>query len=91
MIYCASDRVGAFGETLAQFRVSLSTIANLSRDVEDEESSDSELEDIVDPQDSTRRVLLASEWCASRQVGHILIHNSLRFVDIMAAESLSHL
>ena len=36
VVYCASDRAGAFGETLAQYRRSLSLIA-LMQSVEDDD------------------------------------------------------
>jgi hypothetical protein len=39
VIYCASQRAAAFGETLARFRRSLSLLA-LMNDVEDDESTE---------------------------------------------------
>ncbi len=71
VVYCASSRVGAFGETIARFRKSLRLLSNL-REIEDEEPFDLELEG----------GLLPEEWRLNRRIGASRLGGSLRFADI---------
>jgi hypothetical protein len=43
VVYCATERAGAFGETIARFRLSVGLLVRLKQ-VEDEEPLDPELE-----------------------------------------------
>src|SRR5215211_1438906 len=63
-IYCASSRAGAFGETLARFRVSLPVLEALSS-IDDEESVADALTGAVDPL-ALRRGLVKAEWRLAR-------------------------
>ncbi|MDP9357468.1 MAG: RES domain-containing protein [Chloroflexota bacterium] len=88
-IYCATQRVGTFGETLARFRLSLPLVAQLEA-VEDEEPIEESLIGALDPDDH-RRGLIAADWRHHRHVGHTYLDPSLRFVDIVAGASMQAL
>lgn len=88
-VYCASQRAGAFGETLARFRRSLRLIS-LLQDVDDDESLEVALEGLVDPADP-RRGVVPAEWRFQRQIGATHLAPSLMFADISHAESVGHL
>lgn len=79
-IYCATQRVAAFGETIARYRPSLSLLKGLEEDVDDDEEP-LNLESGVIPLD----------WRLSRNVGKTLLDPNLRFVDIAAGETIQHL
>jgi hypothetical protein len=89
VVYCASERAGAFGETLARFRRSLSLL-ELMADVEDEETMHEALAGLVDPSDN-RLGIVPADWRFKRQMGVTLLDDSLVFADIAAAESVDHL
>ncbi len=76
-IYCATDRAGAFGETIARFRPSVKLLAGLEA-VEDEEPLDPELEGGVVPE----------EWRLSRRVDSTRLAPSLLFADLTAPETM---
>jgi len=89
-IYCASARIGAFGETLAKFRRSLRLIA-LMQEVDDaDESLEDALEGLLDPHDQ-RRGVIPAEWRFQRQIGVTLLHPTLVFADISVPQSIEHL
>lgn len=88
-IYCATQRAGTFGETLARFRLSLPLIAQLEA-IEDEEPIEESLLGVVDF-GNHRRGLIAADWRHHRHVGHTYLDSSLRFVDIADAETMQHL
>lgn len=90
VVYCASTRIGAFGECLARFRRSLRVIALMAEVVDDEESLDDALDGLVDPSDSERGVV-PLDWRLVRQVGVSTIRTSLQFADIMHPENVSYL
>lgn len=71
VIYCASSRAGAFGETIARFRKSLRLLSQL-REIEDDEPLDPELEG----------GLLPEEWRLNRRIGASRLDESLKFADL---------
>lgn len=80
VIYCATGREGAFGETLANRRVPLDTLARVTA-VRDSEPGD----------DALQPGMIPVEWWQQRQVGSITLDPALRFVDIAAVETITHL
>jgi hypothetical protein len=76
-IYCATERAGAFGETIARFKPSVELLAGL-RQIEDEEPLDLELEGGVVPE----------EWRLSRRVGSTRLASDLLFADLPAPETM---
>ncbi len=89
VIYCATQRAGAFGETLARFRLSLPLLAGLEA-INDDESLEESLGGSVDPQD-THRGLIPADWRLRRHLGHTRLDPNLRFVDVDAGASIQHL
>ncbi|MDI3340784.1 MAG: RES family NAD+ phosphorylase [Sphaerobacter sp.] len=89
VIYCATQRAAAFGETIARMRPSLALIAQLN-DIDDEEPLEQTLHGVVDPEDA-RRGLVTREWRLQRRLGATYLDPSLRFVDIAAPETMTHL
>jgi hypothetical protein len=71
VIYCASSRAGAFGETIARFRKSLGLLSQL-REIEDDEPLDPDLEG----------GLLPEEWRLNRRIGASRLDESLRFANL---------
>lgn len=80
VVYCSTQRAGAFGETVAQFRESIQLLA-LMQDVIDEERALSNNPPGVIP----------AHWRAQRRVGTAALDPSLQFVDISAAATMTHL
>ncbi|MBX6763700.1 MAG: RES domain-containing protein [Rubrobacteraceae bacterium] len=76
-IYCATERAGAFGETIARFRPSIELLAGLEA-IEDDEPLDPELRGGVVPE----------EWRLSRRVGSTRLASSLLFADLPAPETM---
>ena len=89
VIYCASSRAGAFGETLARFRVSLPVLEALGS-IDDDESVADALTGAVDPA-SPRRGLVKAEWRLARRIGQTVLDPTLRFADVAAVESMQYL
>jgi len=77
VVYCATERAGAFGETIARFRLSVGLLAGLEQ-VKDEEPLDPELEGGVVPE----------EWRLSRRVRSTRLASGLPFVDLAAPETM---
>lgn len=71
VVYCASSRAGAFGETIARFRKSIRLLSHL-REIEDDEPLDSEL----------AGGLLPEEWRLNRRIGASRLDESLHFADL---------
>jgi hypothetical protein len=71
VVYCATDKSGAFGETLARFRPDWSLLAK-ARDIDDDEPFD----------DSMFRGMIPKDWRMKRRIGHANISADLRFVDV---------
>lgn len=71
VIYCASSRAGAFGETISRFRKSLHLLSQL-RQIKDDEPLDP---DLVGG-------LLPEEWRLNRRIGTSRLDESLRFADL---------
>jgi hypothetical protein len=71
VVYCASSRVGAFGETIARFRKSIRLLSHL-REIEDDEPLDWEL----------TGGLLPEEWRLNRRIGASRLDESLHFADL---------
>lgn len=89
MVYCATARVGAFGETIAGMRPSLDVLAGLA-DVDDDEPVDLVLEGLSDP-DRPQQGVVSSDWRRQRRIGRTFVNPNLLFVDIAAAETLQYL
>ena len=77
VIYCATSRAAAFGETIARFRPDLELLAKLE-EIEDDEPISPELQGGIVPE----------EWRLSRRLGVTRLDESLRFVDVDAAQTL---
>ena len=77
VVYCATERAGAFGEKIARFRLSVGLLARLKQ-VEDEEPLDPQLEGGVVPE----------EWRLSRRVGSTRLASEQPFVDLAAPETM---
>jgi hypothetical protein len=75
VIYCATRRAGAYGETIAPYRKSLSVLASL-REIDDE-PLDRELEGGIVPK----------EFRYQRVLGTTRLSDGLRFADIGAGET----
>jgi hypothetical protein len=88
-VYCATERIGAFGETLARFRASLPLLASLAA-IPDVEPLEESLAGAVDPNDVTR-ILVGADWRFQRMVSHTVLDSSLPFVDLTAAETIQYL
>ncbi|HET8626219.1 MAG TPA: RES family NAD+ phosphorylase [Thermomicrobiales bacterium] len=80
VVYCASERVGAFAETLAPLRPSIGVLNDLA-DVDDDEPLDPAFED----------PLITADWRSARRLGITHLAPHLRFVDVAAADTLQHL
>ena len=80
MIYCASTATGAYGETIARFRPSLRLLA-MAQQIDDDEPIDASLFAGVIPAD----------WRHRRRLGMTTLDPQLRFVDLTAADSMTHL
>ncbi len=89
VIYVASNRAGAFGESLARYRRSLSLLA-LMQGVEDDEPLDQALAALLDPADE-RRGVVPFDWRFRRQIGATILDPPLVFADILDAGTISHL
>jgi hypothetical protein len=90
VIYCATDPVGAFGETIARVRPQLAEIpglAEIEHDPGNPEAVDAYLHGMRDPQFPDRGILPAS-WRLDRQLYNTELDPSLVFVDICAPESI---
>jgi hypothetical protein len=79
-IYCATDRAGAFGETVARFRPSPKLYLGL-QDIDDDEPIDPSLAGGVVP----------VHWRMQRLLGIARLDQRLRFVDVAAPETHDHL
>jgi hypothetical protein len=77
VIYCATSRAAAFGETIARFRPDLELLAKLE-EIEDDEPKSPEPQGGVVPE----------EWRLSRRLGATRLDESLRFVDVDVAQTL---
>lgn len=79
VLYCATQRAGAFGETLAHFRPSLALLAGLA-EVDDDE-----------PLPPSRQVVIPQDWRERRRLGITTLDPALRFVDLAASQTIHHL
>ena len=79
IIYCATDRAGAYGESIARFRDSISLLA-LTERVEDGSPKTSHLHGVI-----------PSDWRLQRRLGRTQLEPSLRCVDLGAVATLTHL
>lgn len=89
-ISCATQRAAAFGETIARFRPSLALLAQLAELEGGPGSFDPTALGITAVAGQTAGTVPA-EWWARRQVAATRLAPDLRFVDIAAAEALTHL
>jgi hypothetical protein len=89
IIYCASSRQGAFGETLASYRSPMEPPIDLDVVLDDEPIEESYLH-ASDPDDRSRG-LVEAEWRIKRAMGHTVLERGLRFVDVGSARTLQHL
>ncbi len=76
VIYCATQRAGAFGETIARFRRNPRLVEG-SRMIDDEEPFEPELEGGVLPE----------EWRFGRRLGSTRLDEGLIFADFASAET----
>ncbi len=88
-IYCATQRVATFGETLARFRPSLPLLSALE-EIDDDDSKEEALSGAVDPMDPTRG-LVQADWRLRRRISHAFLDPTLRFADITHLETMQHL
>lgn len=89
MIYCASDRRGAFGETLARFRPRFGLDSKLAA-INDDELLERSFGGAVDPEDRSRG-LVGADWRRQRVMGHTVLEPGLRFVDLTAVRTIQQL
>jgi hypothetical protein len=89
VIYCATQRLAAFGETLARFRPSLALLARLA-EIDDDEPIAESLAGAVDPA-HPRRGLVKADWRLRRRVNTTMLDPGLRFVDIASPAAMQHL
>ncbi len=78
VIYCATRAAGAYGETIAPYRQSLSLLAKLQQ-VEDDDPTDRELEGGIVPED----------FCSDRVLGITRLSRGLRFADTSDGTTLT--
>lgn len=76
VLYCSSSRAGAFGETIARFRKSLSLLSGVGQ-IDDDEPPDPDLEG----------GLLPEEWRLNRRIGSSHLAGTLRFADLEAPQA----
>ncbi len=89
IIYCATERIGCFGETLARFRIPVSLLTGLEA-IADDEPLDVTLAGVSDPADQTR-MMIGADWRSQRVISHTVLDPSLQFVDLTAAQTIQHL
>jgi hypothetical protein len=89
VIYCATDRRGALGETLAGFRPPMRLTSKLETIIDDEPMEDS-YSHATDPDDHSRG-LVEAEWRLQRALGHTVLEPELQFVDMGSARTLQQL
>lgn len=80
VVYCASERVCAFAETVARFRPNLRALAGIRA-----ASDDPGIASVLRPG------LITEDWRLKRRVGTIVLDPPLRFVDIADAKILAAL
>jgi RES domain len=88
-IYCATQRLATFGETLARFRVSAKVLAGLDA-IEDEESPNEALAGAIDPEDRTRG-LVSADWRWKRRICHTMLDAATQYVDIGDHDTMQYL
>jgi hypothetical protein len=88
VVYCATRRAGAFGETVAHFRPPLHVLATETASIA--KAIESARGDLVDPE-YPRRGLIPVEWRLRRHLGTTVLDPALRFVDIAAADTMQGL
>lgn len=89
VLYCASDRRGALGETLARFRPPVRLTSRLDAVTDDEPISTS-YSRATDPDDPSRG-LVEAEWRLKRAMGHTVLERGLPFVDLGSVRTLNQL
>jgi hypothetical protein len=89
VLYCASDRRGAFGETLARFRLPVRLTSRLDT-VDDDEPISTSYSRATDPNDPSRG-LVTAEWRLKRAMGHTFLERGLPFVDLGSSRTLQRL
>jgi len=77
MVYCARERSGAFGETIAKFRPDLGALAALASITDDSPMPPGPLAGTV-----------PAAWWQVRAVGQLLVDPALRFVDVTHPDTL---
>lgn len=88
-IYCATQRLATFGETLARFRVSSSVLAGLDA-IDDDESTEDALAGAIDPEDRTRG-LVSADWRRKRRICQAMLDRGTRYADIGDHKSMHYL
>ena len=90
VIYCATTPIACFGELLAAFRPSLSLFANLRTDVNDEETVEESLGELIRSGDPGWGVFPVG-WAESRRLDRTSLLPELVFVDIASTETQTYL
>jgi hypothetical protein len=88
-IYCATQRLATFGETLARFRVSTSVLAGLDA-IDDDESTEDAIAGAVDPEDRTRG-LVSTDWRRKRRICHAMLDSATQYADVGDHDSMQYL
>jgi len=88
-IYCATQRLATFGETLARFRVSSNVLAGLDA-IDDQESTEESLAGAIDPTDRTRG-LVSADWRRKRRICHAALGTTTRYADIGNHDTMQYL
>ncbi len=89
IIYCASQRTGAFAETIVRFRLTLDALSKL-QEVSQSKHCPFVSHTLFDPDDPARGIVTAT-WRLRRRIGSALLDQSLRFVDIASPQTMNHL
>jgi len=89
IIYCASQRQGAFAETIVQFRPPLKATATYQQ-VEEDPGFEIVRRPVVDPEDS-RRGIVPLDWRSRRQIGSATLDATLRFANLTSPRTMNHL
>ena len=90
VIYCATDRQCALGETLADFRPPMLRLAAKLDTVLDDEPLEDSYPSTNDPEDRSRGLVEAA-WRIKRVMGHTILERGLQFVDLGSARTLQQL
>lgn len=89
IIYCSSQRRGAFAETIARFRTPIATLGRYGA-VSGDGDAQTVHRPVLDPE-GTPRPIVPVIWRSRRQIGSVILGSSLRFVDLATPQTMNHL